>query len=98
MTLIAIKVTLLFICKNKLVLLVSAEAIKARQAAFRREKTDISGISVERLAGHRNANQSPTGMIFGNRESERKSPLIPPKEKIDDDIMHRCIDELKSKR
>ena len=79
----------------------SAEAIKARQAAFRREKTDISGISgmsVERLVGHRNVNQSPTGMMFGKKESERKSPLIPPKEKIDEDIMHKCIDELKNKR
>ncbi|KAE9556727.1 hypothetical protein FO519_000133 [Halicephalobus sp. NKZ332] len=85
----------------------SAEAVKARQAAFRREKTDISGISglsgisgisVERLAGHRDMDRSPTNRMFVKKESEVKNPLVPPKEKMDEDAMHKCIDELRNKR
>lgn len=76
----------------------SAEAIKARQAAFRREKTDISAISVQRLAGHRNVNESPTNQMFDRRNLEIHQPIVPGRSAMDSSAIQKCIEELKLKR
>uniref|UniRef100_A0A7E4UMM6 SH2 domain-containing protein n=1 Tax=Panagrellus redivivus TaxID=6233 RepID=A0A7E4UMM6_PANRE len=87
----------------------SADAIRARQDAYRRQKTDISFSSVQRLVSHRGSEHSPTRKIYTVSESKLKIienerqpqmpvPILPKKAAMDSGAMAKCIEELRQKR
>lgn len=88
--------------------------IQARQNAFRREQTDLSSASLQRLINH--SNGSPQAQLrqplkeyqenfsggppSNSFSQSQPGPIVPPhgKRTLDTNAMQKCLEELRQKR
>ncbi|VDN20493.1 unnamed protein product [Gongylonema pulchrum] len=68
----------------------SKPAVKPKPLALRRERSDLSGVGVARIAAHY--------MDYGSSAVGIRRALVPPSACLDESILRNCLEELKKKR